>query len=58
MQNIIANFRCSLNAPSTTCEICPLCYAQMKFNYPRIVHFKFEDITLKGFVVTLISFNF
>ena len=57
-QCIIANFRCSLNALSTTNEMHPLYYVEMKSHSPKIVYYKFEVATPKGCVVILVSFNF
>ena len=56
-----SKFYCLLNASSTTLVICfvnTLCYTQMKVNYLKIFLFKFEVVTPKGCVVTLISFDF
>ena len=52
-QYMTANFRCYLNASSTTDEIRSLCYAQMKAYCPKILRAKFEVATPKVCVVIL-----
>ena len=52
-QYMTANFRCYLNASSTTDEIRSLCYAQMKAYCPKILRAKFEVAIPKVCVVIL-----
>ena len=52
-QYMTANFRCYLNASSTTHEIRSLCYAQMNAYCPKILRAKFEVATPKVCVVIL-----
>ena len=43
-----------MNEFSTTHEIRPLCYAQMKAHYPKILESIFEVVIPKGWVVSFI----
>ena len=55
---IIETFRGYFNAPPTNHKIHLLCYAQMKAHCSKTAQSKFEVLTLKGYLVILVSFNF